>query len=193
MEAQKALTPEQRGQVREVVGVFDNLDKLQSAIDDLLTDGFDQTTISLLAPEKIVRQKMGDEQVPAEALEDNPAAPRGVYIDPEARNEAKAGLIGALIYIGAVGGAGMVMAAGGALGAAIAAALVLGGGGGLIGATLAQLVGAREAKWLREQMSHGGLLLWARVWDEAKEQTAISIMQRNGGHDVHAHTAVGAA
>jgi hypothetical protein len=193
METQQALTPEQRGQVREVVGVFDNLDKLQSAIDDLLTDGFDQTTISLLAPEKVVRQKLGDKQVLAEALEDNPAAPRGVYIDPEARNEAKAGLIGALIYIGAVGGAGMVMAAGGALGAAIAAALVLGGGGGLIGATLAQLVGAREAKWLKEQMSHGGLLLWARVWDDAKEKTAISIMQRNGGQDVHAHTAANAA
>ncbi|CAJ0860896.1 hypothetical protein AMST5_01345 [freshwater sediment metagenome] len=193
METQQALTPEQRGQVREVVGVFDNLDKLQSAIDDLLTDGFDQTTISLLAPEKVVRQKLGDKQVLAEALEDNPSAPRGVYIDPEARNEAKAGLIGALIYIGAVGGAGMVMAAGGALGAAIAAALVLGGGGGLIGATLAQLVGAREAKWLKEQMSHGGLLLWARVWDDAKEKTAISIMQRNGGQDVHAHTAASAA
>ncbi len=192
MDSQQALTPEQRGQVREVVGVFDNLDKLQSAIDDLLTDGFDQTTISLLAPEKVVRQKLGD-QVPAEALEDNPSAPRGVYIDPEARNEAKAGLIGALLYIGAVGGAGMVMAAGGALGTAIAAALVLGGGGGLIGATLAQLVGAHEAKWLKEQMSHGGLLLWARVWDDAKEKTAISIMQRNGGQDVHAHTAAGAA
>lgn len=189
METQAALTPEQRGQVREVVGVFDDLEKLQSAIDDLLTDGFDQTTISLLAPEKAVREKLGSEPAPAAELEDNPAAPRGVYIDPEARNEAKAGLIGALIYIGAVGGAGMVMAAGGALGAAIAAALVLGGGGGLIGATLAQLVGAREAKWLKEQMSHGGLLLWARVWDDAREKAAIGIMERNGGHDVHAHTA----
>lgn len=189
METQQALTPEQRGQVREVVGVFDNLEKLQSAIDDLLTDGFDQTTISLLAPERAVREKLGGEPTPAATLEDNPATPRGVYVDPEARNEAKAGLIGALIYIGAVGGAGMVMAAGGALGAAIAAALVIGGGGGLIGATLAQLVGAREAKWLREQMSHGGLLLWARVWDDAKEKTAISIMERNGGQDVHAHTA----
>jgi len=140
-----------------------------------------------------VRERLGSAAEPAQALEDNPAAPRGVYVDPEARNEAKAGLIGALIYIGAVGGAGMVMAAGGALGAAIAAALVLGGGGGLIGATLAQLVGAREAKWLKEQMSHGGLLLWARVWDDAKERTAINIMQRNGGHDVHAHTAISAA
>lgn len=189
METQKPLTSEQRGEVREVVGVFNDLEHLQSAIDDLLTDGFDQTTISLLAPETLVRETLGDAGMAAKDLEDNPAAPRGEYIDPEARNEAKAGLIGALFYIGAVGGAGVVMAAGGALGAAIAAALVLGGGGGLIGATLAQLVGAREANWLKEQMAHGGLLLWARVWDDAKEKTAIGIMQRNGGRDIHAHTA----
>jgi hypothetical protein len=189
MEEQKPLTSEQRGKVREVVGVFDDLERLQSAIDDLLTDGFDQTTISLLAPERAVRETLGDASVPAKTLEDNPEAPRGVYIDPEARNEAKAGLIGALIYIGAVGGAGVVMAAGGALGAAIAAALVLGGSGGLIGATLAQLVGAAEANWLKDQMKHGGLLLWARVWDDMKERTAMDIMRKNGGHDVHAHNA----
>lgn len=189
METQQPLTPEQRGEVREVVAVFDNLDALQSAIDDLLTDGFDQSTISLLADEATVREKLGADRVPAEALEDNPAAPRSEYIDPEARNQAKAGLIGALMYIGAIGGAGAVMAAGGALGAAIAAAIVAGGGGGLIGATLAQIVGAREAAWLKDQMQHGGLLLWARVWDDAKEKTAIAIMRRNGGRDVHAHTA----
>ncbi len=185
----KPLTPEQRGEVREVVGVFNDLDHLQSAIDDLLTEGFDQTTISLLAPEPVVRAKLGVDHAPEKELQDNAAAPRGVYIDPEARNEAKAGLIGALIYIGAIGGAGVVMAAGGALGATIAAALLVGGGGGLIGATLAQLVGAREATWLKEQMQHGGLLLWARVWDEAKERAAIGVMERNGGRDVHAHTA----
>lgn len=189
METQQPLTPEQRGEVREVVAVFDNLDALQSAIDDLLTDGFDQSTISLLADEATVRETLGVERMPAEALEDNPAAPRGEYVDPEARNQAKAGLVGALMYIGAIGGAGAVMAAGGALGAVIAAALVAGGGGGLIGATLAQIVGAREAAWLKDQMQHGGLLLWARVWDDAREKTAIAIMRKNGGRDVHAHTA----
>jgi hypothetical protein len=189
METQEALTAQQRGDLREVVAVFDDLDDLQSAIDDLLTDGFDQSAISLLAAEEAVRETLGAERVPTKDLEDNSSTPRGVYVDPEARNEAKAGLVGALAYIGAIGGAGMVLAAGGALGAAIAAALVCGGGGGLIGVTLVQLVGAREAKWLKDQMQHGGLLLWARVWDETKEKAAIAIMQRNGGRDVHAHTA----
>jgi len=188
MEIQKPLTSEQRGQMREVVGVFDNLQKMQSAIDDLLTDGFDQTTISVLAPQTVVREAFGDESLSAQGLGANPRAPHGTYIDPEARNEAKAGLIGALFYIGAVGGAGMALAAGGALGAAVAAALVLGGGGGLIGATLAQLVGSAEATWVKAQMEHGGMLLWARAWDDAMERAAIDVMQRNGGHDVHAHS-----
>ncbi|QGM98526.1 hypothetical protein [Methylocystis parvus] len=186
---ERPLTPEERGKVREVVGVFDNLDQMQSAIDDLLTDGFDQTTISVLAPQTVVREALGDQSLSAEALGANPHTPHGTYIDPEARNEAKAGIIGALFYIGAVGGAGMVLAAGGALGAAIAAALVLGGGGGLVGATLAQLIGSAEATWVKAQMEHGGMLLWARAWDEAKERAAIDVMQRNGGHDVHTHAA----
>ncbi|WP_442753390.1 hypothetical protein ACNHKD_10265 [Methylocystis sp. JAN1] len=189
METQKPLTAEQRGDVREVVGVFDNLDQMQSAIDDLLTDGFDQTTISVLAPQTVVREALGDQSLSAQGLSASPRAPHGTYVDPEARNEAKAGIIGALFYIGAVGGAGMALAAGGTLGAAIAAALVLGGGGGIIGATLAQLVGAAEARWVRAQMEHGGMLLWARAWDEAKERTAIDVMRRNGGHDIHAHSA----
>lgn len=189
METQKALTPEQRGELREVVGVFDNLDQMQSAIDDLLVDGFDQSTISVLAPQAVVREALGDQSLSAEKLGDSPAAPHGAYIDPEARNEAKASLIGALFYIGAVGGAGMALAAGGTLGAAIAAALALGGGGGVIGATLAQLLGSAEATWVKAQMAHGGMLLWARAWDEAKEKVAIDVMQKNGGHDVHARSA----
>ncbi|RTL86424.1 MAG: hypothetical protein EKK29_09385 [Hyphomicrobiales bacterium] len=193
METQKPLTSEQRGEVREVVGVFDNLDKLQSAIDDLLTDGFDQTTISVLAPQTVVREAVGDESLSTEQLRGDLKAPHGAYIDPEARNEAKAGIIGALFYIGAISGAGMALAAGGTLGAAVAAALALGGGGGLIGATLAQLIGSAEATWVKAQMSHGGLLLWARVWDEAKERTAVGIMEKNGGRDVHAQTARAAA
>ncbi|HEY8161442.1 MAG TPA: hypothetical protein VIF34_04150 [Methylocystis sp.] len=188
METQKPLSPQQRGEVREVVGVFNDLDRMQSAIDDLLIDGFDQSMISVLAPQTVVREALGDQSLSAEKLGDNPQAPHGTYVDPEARNEAKAGLIGALFYIGAVGGAGMALAAGGTLGAAIAAALALGGGGGLIGATLAQLLGSAEATWVKAQMAHGGMLLWARAWDEAKERDAMDIMLRNGGQDVHAHS-----
>jgi hypothetical protein len=190
---ERPLSPEKHGEVREVVGVFENVEKLQSAIDDLLLDGFDHSTISLLANESTVREKLGEDRIPAERLEDNPSAPRREYVSPEARNEAKAALIGGLFYLGAAGGAFATLASGGAFASALAAAAVAGGGGGLLGATLASLLGAREAAWTKEQLSHGGILLWARAWDMDREKKAIEIMQKNGGRDVHAHVAGAAA
>lgn len=188
MEPDKSLSPEQRSQMREVVGVFDNLETLQTAIDDLLVDGFDQSSISLLADEVTVREKFGEGYIPTKDLEDNPATPRSEYVAPESRNEAKAALIGGLFYIGAAGGVFATLASGGAFAAALLAAALAGGGGGLIGATLAELLGAAEADWTQAQMRHGGILLWARVWDAGDERKALDIMEKNGGRDVHAHT-----
>ena len=60
MDAKRATTAEERHELREVVGLFDTVDTLQSAIDDLLTGGFDRSEISLLAEADKVRQKLGD-------------------------------------------------------------------------------------------------------------------------------------
>ncbi|PPD44199.1 MAG: hypothetical protein CTY15_07860 [Methylocystis sp.] len=174
--------------MREVVGVFDNLETLQSAIDDLLVDGFDQSEISLLADEITVREKFGESHIPAKELEDNPATPRREYVAPESRNEAKAALIGGLFYIGAAGGAFATLASGGAFAAALATAAMAGVGGGVLGGTLAALLGMREATWTQEQMSHGGILLWVRAWDAERERKAIDLMTKNRGRNVHAHT-----
>ncbi len=181
MQPDKPLTSEQR-EVREVVGVFDTLDRLQSTIDDLMVGGFDHAQISLLASEEAVLEKLGPESLPASKLEDNPAAPRTEYVSPESRDKAKAALVGGLFYLGAAGAAWAVLASGGAMAAAIT-----GGSGGLLGAALAGLIGRREATWTEEQLKHGGLLLWARPWDDEHERSAIYILQRHGGHDVHAH------
>ena len=72
MDAKRATTPEERHELREVVGLFDTVDTLQSAIDDLLTGGFDRSEISLLAEEDKVREKLGDTDVSADSLEDSP-------------------------------------------------------------------------------------------------------------------------
>jgi len=162
---------------------------LQSAIDDLLTHGFDQAEISLLANEDVVREKLGPEHIRAAELEDSENVPRAEYVEPESMNEAKAGIIGGLFYVGAIVGAGAVMAAGGALASAIAAAVIAGGGGGLWGVALAKLIGDNQAREVEEHLKNGGLLLWARAWNKDKESAAINILQRNGGHDVHAHVA----
>ncbi len=42
-------------EVREAVGIFDSEEKMQAAIDDLLSHGFDRAEISVLAPVKAVK------------------------------------------------------------------------------------------------------------------------------------------
>jgi VIT1/CCC1 family predicted Fe2+/Mn2+ transporter len=186
MDAQERDTQEQRTkQIREVVGVFDNLATLQSAIDELLTDGFDRSDISLLAEEKAVAPKSGSRR--AVELEDDERAPRLPYIESESLSEGKASLIGGLFYIGAFVGAGALTAAGGILASPIVAGALTGSVAGLAGLVLSKLIGDRQVKWMVSQLEKGGLLLWARTWTEEREREAVSIMQRNGGHDVHIH------
>lgn len=56
-----------------------------------------------------------------------------------------------------------------------AAAALGGGAGGLIGTLLAKLLGDWHANRIMEQLEHGGLLLWVRVWDAGQENCAIQI------------------
>lgn len=187
METNRVSTPEERHELREVVGVFDAIDRLQSAIDDLLVGGFDRSEISLLAEEDKVRQKLGDKEVRADELEDSPAAPRTPYIDSESLNIGKASIVGVLFYVGVIVGAGLAFAFGLSLTSAIAVGLLTGGGAGFLGLLISKVVADRQANWAQSQLKHGGLLLWARVWNDERERAAIDIMQRHGGRDVHAH------
>ncbi|HYA81163.1 MAG TPA: general stress protein, partial [Methylocystis sp.] len=57
MSATSSEPREQRKEIHEVVGVFDTLDTVQSAIDDLLSDGFDRSEISLLGEDDAVRAR----------------------------------------------------------------------------------------------------------------------------------------
>jgi hypothetical protein len=91
------------------------------------------------------------------------------------------------MYIGAGILMGPVAFAGGTLAAGAGAAALGGGLGGLIGAGLAQLVGDKHEERLRDQLNHGGLLLWVRVWGAEDEKRAFEILSRHSGRDVHVH------
>ena len=73
----------------EVVGVFDDPDTLQAAIDDLLTAGFDRSELSLLAGEEAVEQKLGHAYKKAAEVEDDITLPRAAYVSTEARGDAE--------------------------------------------------------------------------------------------------------
>jgi len=174
--------------IREAVGVFDGPETLQAAIDDLMSSGFDRAELSLLAAEKTVDEKLGHKYRKIAELEDDPIVPRCCYVSTESVGDAKGGLIGGLMYVGATAAAGAVVATGGTLALVIAAAALAGGIGGLFGSILAKWVGDHHAHHLQEQLDHGGLLLWVRAWNAEDEKRASEILAKHSGRDVHVHT-----
>jgi hypothetical protein len=180
----KTGAPETR---TEAVTVFDDAEQLQAAIDELLNHGFDQAEISLLASDKAVEEKLGHLYERVHELADAEDAPRKEYVSTAARGDAQGGLIGGLMYVGALAAAGAVFASGGTLGLALAGAAAAGGAGGAAGAVLAKLIGDRHAGELQAQLDRGGLLLWVRTRTPDLEQRAQDILRRHGGRDIHLH------
>jgi hypothetical protein len=173
--------------VREAVGVFHRAEKLQAAIDELLGSGFHRAELSMLASTQAVDEKLGHRYLKVSSLEDDPVIPRAAYVSPEAVGGAEGGLIGILMYVGAVAAAGAIVASGGTLTAAILGATLSGGAGGVIGALMAQWVGESHGRHLQEQVDRGGLLLWVRTWDADDEERAMRILRKHSGEHVHVH------
>jgi len=183
----------QNQRVHEVVGIFHSAEDLQTAIDDLLSSGLDRAGLSLIAGEHAVVKKLGHAYCKVEDMADDPGIPRTAYVSTEALGDAQGGLIGSLLYVGAVVASGAVLVSGGALATAIAAAAIAGGTGGLIGSILATWVGRHHARYLEQQLQQGGLLLWVRTWDDAEEARAIALLKKHAGDNVHVHGASAAA
>ncbi len=172
---------------REAVGIFHSPQGLQGAIDELLSSGFHRAELSLLASELAVVEKLGHRYAKVDVLADDPAVPRAAYVSTEAIGDAEGALIGGLVYVGATVATGAVVASGGTLLAVIAGAALAGGAGGLIGSVLAKWLGNHHAHYLQEQIERGGLLLWVRTWDAAKEERAVEILTKYSAEKVHVH------
>jgi outer membrane lipoprotein SlyB len=172
---------------RETVGVFHDPDALQEAIDELHGSGFDRAELSLLAGEHAVEEKLGHRYRKVAELEDDPRVPRTAYVSLESIGDAEGGLIGGLMYIGAVVAGGAAVASGGTLAGAFLAAAMAGSAGGLFGSALAKLIDYHHADYLQRQLDKGGLVLWVHVRDPEHEQRAKRILERHSGEDVHVH------
>lgn len=173
--------------VREAVGVFHDATTLETAIDRLLSAGFDRADVSLLASDDAVAEKLGHRYEKVDELEDDPAVPRAAYVDRDSVVEGQSAVVGGLAYVGAVAAAGIIVASGGSIGVAIAGAAIAGGGGGLVGGALASVLGRRRAADVERHLEHGGLLLWVRCRDDDHEGRALEILTSCGGSDVHSH------
>jgi hypothetical protein len=158
-----------------------------------MSPGFDRADLNLLAPEKMVDEKLGHGCQSVAEPEDEAAVPRSCYFAPESIGDAEGALIALPLYIGALGATGSIVSYGGSVLAAIKGAILGGETGVLVGLGFAKLIGSRHAYYLREQLSHGGLLLWVRTRDIPHIKRAVDILFKNSGRDVHVHALPAAA
>jgi hypothetical protein len=171
----------------EAIALFHEARSLQSAVDALLTHGFDHSALSVLADEHTIASKLGHGYDSTAELEDDPDVPRVDYVPNETIGNAEGGIIAAAAYFPAVIGGLVVAASGGTLVGVAAAAAVAGGTGAGIGAVLARRVGRGHTRHLDEHIGHGGLILWVRTPDAEHEQAALEILAERGGWNVHLH------
>ncbi|MGH6864823.1 MAG: hypothetical protein ACREDO_01250 [Methyloceanibacter sp.] len=171
----------------EAVAVFHDVQSFQTAIDDLLSAGFDNVDLNVLAHEDTIRSKLGRAYTSTTEFEDDPDAPRIGYVPEETIGNAEGAVIGAGMYVPAIVGSLAVVASGGTMLGAIAAAAIAGSAGGLAGAALARFIGHEHAKHLAQHINRGGLLLWVRARDAEHAKTALALLRRHSADDVHLH------
>lgn len=172
--------------VREAVGVFSVPEALERAVDELEVSGFDRATLSVLASEGTIKDRVGHLYRSIAEIADNRHVPQRAFVETDSRVEGTAAAIGVPCYIGSVAGAGVT-----AVGLGAATAVTGGIVGGVVGAGLgALLAGAmfrRHVHEVSEQLVEGGLVLWVSLRDEDAERRALHILTETDGRDVHVH------
>ncbi len=181
-------TSENGNQIREAVGVFSDAEAMQQAIEGLLRSGFEHSELSLLASEETVNEKLGHKYKRVAEIEDDAAVPRARYVSQEAISEGEYVFTGGLVLLGTLSAVGIIVASGGALAAALTGAAFGAGTWGLAGEILSKFIGENHARYVEEQLKHGGLLLWVRCLNSERETSATEILSRHSGRDVHVHS-----
>lgn len=172
---------------REAVGVFDDGDALEAAVDELEIAGFNRAAVSVLATDEKVKERIRRVHRTATEAEDDARAPQSAFISKDSLIEAEAALVGFPIYVGGIFGAFAAVASGGALAAAIATAFAGGAAGAGLGAFLARAMARRHVDRVQEQLRRGGLVLWVSVPDKGAENRALGVLAKARAHDIHVH------
>lgn len=173
--------------VREAVGLFADPDALEAAVDELEIAGFDRAGISVLGAGDEVKERIGHLYRKVAEVEDDERAPHAAFVSKDTVVEGETAVVTVPLYIGAVSGAAVVIASGGALAAAIAATILAGATGAGLGGLLAYAIAKRHVEHIEEQLAKGGLLLWVNVPDKNSEKRALDILNKSGAKHIHVH------
>ncbi|HLI14106.1 MAG TPA: hypothetical protein VKY65_21135 [Alphaproteobacteria bacterium] len=185
--AEEAAVSRQVGTVREVVGVFDDQEHLQAAVDELQHCGFNRADISTVADFHTVEQVVGRAYAHVREIEDDTEIPRTIYVSKTSLGDAEGVLIGVAIYVPTVIAAAILASRGAADLTVVWAVLLIGALGGLLGYMVARWLDQRYVRRFREQLSHGGIVLWVAVRTPEQELRAAEVLRVANARDVHAH------
>ncbi|MGH9352761.1 MAG: hypothetical protein ACRD2G_11475 [Terriglobia bacterium] len=89
--------------------------------------------------------------------------------------------------MGGCAGVAAVAATGGALALAIGAALLGGAAGAGLGGIFAAAIARNHTDDVRQQIEHGGLVLWVNVPNADAEKRAVNVLNKLSARDVHVH------
>jgi hypothetical protein len=172
--------------IREAVGVFEDRETLQKAIDDLSLAGIERRRLSLMAGDRAIADRLGWVPSHIDQARHNPDIPRSPVVAPEEVGNAQGVAIGIPAYVGAVIVGGAVIATGGtALAAAFAAALA-GAGSGAAGSVLSSWFAAKRDEPLRQHLDKGGILMWVNL-EDGDEPKILDILSRHAQPPVTVH------
>ena len=175
--------------MREAVGVFPDDEHLMAAIDDLEMAEFHREDISVLGSEQEMRNVYNRPDRNPYDMEDDPRAPRGIFVMPEEQSLAEASLVGGGVLL-AVFLVGPMMGANLALAANVFMLIFIAAIGGLIGYGAALMLRHARLKRSKGQQRRGGLLLWVSTPTHEREEKAQAILMRHGARDVHVNEVV---
>ncbi|HEU4618377.1 MAG TPA: hypothetical protein VFV10_10065 [Gammaproteobacteria bacterium] len=167
--------------IREVVGVFLDGARLESAAQELLDAGFEARALGVLAREEAAAQSFGPVRVETPGASEGSRAnrPSTEFVRRESVGDTLHAWVGGFSLAGttALGATAVASAAvlGGALVAAAAGAAAL----GAVGAAMAAILRKSDAEYLEEQVDKGRLLLFARTQDAAQQRRALRTLKKH--------------
>jgi hypothetical protein len=150
--------------IRETVAVFDDSEKLESAVSALQSNGFDRSSLSFVAGQT------GSER------NDPSAGHQPVVTDTDVRQERVLGTALAAT-IAAFAAAGFAVATAG-VGVAAVAAAAAAGGVGAVGTLVGRKLASDEESVLNDQLARGNVLLCVRTPDDVAEGRAFAVLRR---------------
>lgn len=171
--------------ISEAMGIFANTDSLQSAMDELQSNGFGRVELSVMAKSDEVRKKIGHGYKYVDEITDTPDVPRRYFFSDNSIDSIKAIIIGYPFYIAAGAAAIIAISAGETMDAALIIALLTGAGFAIIGSIISTMFFRKYEKDIKKQIKKGGLVLWVQVKDKAKEKVAKAILRKNGARNIH--------